>query len=134
MTRVEKDVQQLFQRCTFTKDQYDHILHIFEKRTESTTDSNNAHLAGNVFFVFENNDVWIIDTGATNHMVSSLDILTDESVTKLKIPKSMYHPNGKVTHVTHVCSCALSARSVITDVFHIPNFKCNLMSVKSQKN
>lgn len=115
--QAEKDVQQLLQGCTFTKDQYDHILHMFQQRSESAGATCNAtHSAGNVFFVSE------------NHMVSNLDMLIKESVSKLEVPKTIYHPNGDATQVSHVGSCALSTRNVLTDVFHLPEFKYNLMS------
>jgi len=95
VSQAEKDVQQLLQGCTFTKDQYDHILHMFQQRSESIVAACNAtHSASNVLFVSENSDVWIVDTGATNHMVSNLDMLIKESVSKLEVPKTVYLPNG----------------------------------------
>ncbi|XP_049349445.1 uncharacterized protein LOC125814012 [Solanum verrucosum] len=53
------------------------------------------------FFVSANNKVWIIDTGATNHMVSNLEMLSKNSVTKLYTLKIVYLPNGDTTKVTH---------------------------------
>lgn len=78
-------------------------------------------------FVSENNEVWIVDSGATNHMVSNMNIFIKGSVSKLQIPKIVYLPNGGTTQVTHVGSCALTDRSVISNVFYLPDFKYNLM-------
>ena len=66
-----------------------------------------AHTAGKTFFVYENSEVWIVDTGATNHMVSQLDMFIRGSMIKLEVSKSVYLPNGNTTQVTHVGSCAL---------------------------
>ncbi|KAH0709808.1 hypothetical protein KY290_011212 [Solanum tuberosum] len=38
---------------------------------------------------------WIIDTGASNHMVSNIYMLTDESIVKIKEPKPVYLPTGE---------------------------------------
>uniref|UniRef100_A0A3Q7G520 Reverse transcriptase Ty1/copia-type domain-containing protein n=1 Tax=Solanum lycopersicum TaxID=4081 RepID=A0A3Q7G520_SOLLC len=37
---VEKEVQQMLQGCTFTKDQYDHILKIVQQKSHAPTVSN----------------------------------------------------------------------------------------------
>jgi len=77
----------------------------------------------------ENNDMWIIDTGATNHMISKIGMLNKESVVEVKCPKPVSLPNGEVAYVTHTGSCHISPTIIVTDVFHIPEFKYNLLSV-----
>ena len=62
-------------------------------------------------------------------MVSNLDMLNKDSVSKLDVPKEVFLPNGDTTKVTHVDSCDLSTRSQITNVLHLPDFKYNLLSV-----
>ena len=61
-------------------------------------------------------------------MTSNIGMLAKESVVKVKNPKSVSLPNGEVAYVTHTGSCLISPRSVITNVFHIPEFKYNLLS------
>jgi len=73
--------------------------------------------------------VWIVDSGATNHMVSQMNMFIKGSVSELQIPKIVSLPNGGTTQVTHVGSCALTDMSVISNVFYLPEFKYNLMSV-----
>ncbi|XP_055814401.1 uncharacterized protein LOC129884050 [Solanum dulcamara] len=132
VSQVEKDVKQLLQGCTFTKDQYEQILKMMNQQSGSRAnapDCNKANNEGKALFVTKNSDVWIVDTGATNHMISKLEMLLKESVIKLDTPKDVCLPNGGTTQVTHLGSCSLPSRSVITNVFHIPEFKYNLMSV-----
>ncbi|XP_049343919.1 uncharacterized protein LOC125808244 [Solanum verrucosum] len=87
-----------------------------------------AHTASKSLFISENNEVWIVDSGATNHMVSKMNMFIKGSVSELQIPKIVYLPNGGTTQVTHVGSCALTDKSVISNVFYLPEFKYNLMS------
>lgn len=53
-----------------------------------------ANTEGKALLVYENNGIWIIDIGATNHMVSRIAMLTKESVIKTKDPKPVYLPNA----------------------------------------
>lgn len=62
-------------------------------------------------------------------MVSSLNMLTNNTVHELEVSRPVYLPNGTTTQVSHIGSCSLSTRSVISNVLHIPDFKYNLLSV-----
>lgn len=55
---TEKEVQQLLQGCTFTKDQYDHILKMIQQKSERTTAvCNTANNTGKTSFVSEHSNL-----------------------------------------------------------------------------
>lgn len=72
---------------------------------------------------------WIIDTGATNHMVASLDILSDIEKVKTNHDRKVQLSNGRVTMVSHIGNCKITDTGVINNVLYIPDFKHNLLSV-----
>ncbi|XP_075101656.1 uncharacterized protein LOC142177092 [Nicotiana tabacum] len=80
-------------------------------------------------FATDNIQEWIIDTGATDHMVSDLSLLTSFNKVNPPYSKKVFLPNGDVSYVKHVGTSAISDKSVIKNVLHIPQFKFNLMSV-----
>lgn len=58
------------QGCTFTRNQYEQILQmlkrlqVHESMTNGAGKANSANAPGKALLVSENNEVWIIDTGA----------------------------------------------------------------------
>jgi hypothetical protein len=69
---------------------------------------------------------WILDTGATDHMVHSLSCLT--SITSI-IQATVELPNGTLVPVTHIGTVKLSSSLILTDVLCVPSFHFNLISV-----
>lgn len=63
-------------------------------------------------------------------MELKIGILTKDFVVKSKDPKHMYLPTGGFSYVSHTRKCQISPRSVITNVFHIPEFKYTLLLVR----
>lgn len=57
--------------------------------------ANSVNVVGKALVVYENNEVWIIDTGETNHMVSKIDMLSQDSIVKTQSPKPVYLPNSE---------------------------------------
>jgi hypothetical protein len=77
-------------------------------------------------------NVWIIDTGATDHMVSSISFLT--TITAV-VSKKVKLPNGSFAEVTHVGTVKISATFILTNVVCVPSFTFNLISAsKLTKN
>jgi len=71
------------------------------------------------------NHPWIIDTGATDHMVCSISFLT--TITSV-ISKSVKLPNGQFASVTHIGTVKISASLTLTNVLCVPSFSFNLIS------
>ena len=69
---------------------------------------------------------WIIDTGATNHMICSK--LFFSSITST-VSKSVRLPNGQYALVTHIGTIKISDSFILTDVLCIPSFSFNLIYV-----
>jgi hypothetical protein len=77
-------------------------------------------------------NVWIIDTGATDHMVSSISFLT--TITAV-VSKKVKLPNGSFAEVTHVGTVKISATFILKNVLCVPSFTFNLISAsKLTKN
>uniref|UniRef100_M1ANP4 Integrase core domain containing protein n=1 Tax=Solanum tuberosum TaxID=4113 RepID=M1ANP4_SOLTU len=68
---------------------------------------------------------WIIDTGATNHMVADVNLLDKLAI----VSRGVYLPNGVVAQVTHPGSSSVTARTSLTNVLYLPQFKFNLIYV-----
>ncbi|XP_075077320.1 uncharacterized protein LOC107762549 [Nicotiana tabacum] len=127
---------------TLTRNQYDQILQFLNKASNSSSTANAAGIS-TAFLATDNIQEWIIDTGATDHMVSDLSLLTSfntvdppysKKVTSFNTvdppySKKVFLPNGDVSYVKHVGTSAISNKSVIKNMLHIPQFKFNLMSV-----
>ncbi|KAL4295554.1 hypothetical protein GQ457_12G004050 [Hibiscus cannabinus] len=69
---------------------------------------------------------WILDSGATDHVASSLDFFTDFfPVTD----KFVSLPNGKMVKVLHIGVVRINSDLVLTNVLHIPFFSFIIVSV-----
>ena len=73
------------------------------------------------------NNIWIIDTGASDHMCHNKALFT--AFFSLTTPIAVTLPNGKKEIVTHSGTVIVTQDLVLHGVFYIPNFKYNLLSV-----
>ena len=69
---------------------------------------------------------WILDSGATNHMVHSIHFFT--SITS-SVQISVKLPNGDMVKVTHIGTVQISATLTLEHVLCIPSFSFNLISI-----
>ena len=77
-----------------------------------------------------NGDTWVIDTGATDHIVHSVNLFTNFTA----ISTNVELPNGETVVVTHIGSISLSATLVLHNVLCVPSFSFNLLSVSQITN
>ncbi|XP_075074835.1 uncharacterized protein LOC142162386 [Nicotiana tabacum] len=86
-------------------------------------------LSSSVHVSNKKNDDWIIDSGATHHISSALDLMSDVRRVDDKAQDQVTLPNGVSTKKSHIGSSYLSVVDKLQNVLHIPDFKFNLMSV-----
>jgi hypothetical protein len=67
---------------------------------------------------------WIIDTGATDHMISFVTLFT--SITAV-VSHKVKLPNGHFAPVTHIGTVQLSEHLILTKVLCVPSFSFNLI-------
>lgn len=71
-------------------------------------------------------NTWVLDTGATNHIICSISLLTTiTSLTQCIIEL----PNGESAQVTHIGLVQHSATLVLDNVLCVPSFSFNLLSI-----
>ena len=71
-------------------------------------------------------NTWIINTGATDHMVHYVAQLT--SITSI-VHTFVYLPNGEQALVTHIGTVHIYSSLILTNVLCVPSFTFNLISV-----
>lgn len=119
----------------FTQEQYQQIVQMMSKgSTEGSSSSSKLAAACilthvNAFVSHCINSDWIIDTGASNHMTSRLELLqTHKSLPMTK--KNIVHlPNGNAVKISHTGSTYVLNNQSIYNVLYILDFKFNLLSV-----
>lgn len=87
-----------------------------------------AHYSFAGFGLNSMNRVWIVDSGASDHMCFQLSLFLDQRT--LVVPITVNLPNGNTLMVTTVGSVQLTADIIIQNVLYVPTFFFNLLSVK----
>lgn len=103
---------------------HEQICKMLENSPNLISSANVVNMSGNsgALLVANEPQEWIIDTGATNHMASDLTMLSKHTVTKSTNPKKVVLPNGDLAHVIHTGTSNISNKSVIQNMFHVPQF------------
>lgn len=108
------------------------MMQMFVGGSDKSMKSPEEHLAGmaisslNLVHSVGFKNVWLIDSGATDHMCCSLDFLKD--VQLLSKPISVVLPDSSHIMVTHAGSLVMN-NLCLNNVFLIPDFSYNLISV-----
>ncbi|GJZ45031.1 cysteine-rich receptor-like protein kinase 8 [Tanacetum coccineum] len=72
-------------------------------------------------------DAWIIDSRATDHISITLTLM--HNVKTLTTPMLVTLPNGQTVSVKMICSVIINANITLHNVFHLPSFTYNIISV-----
>ncbi|KAL4192942.1 hypothetical protein AMTRI_Chr06g196840 [Amborella trichopoda] len=111
----------------FTSDQHRQRLQILQAGSSSHLANLAGNLCGSTFSSF--NDTWIIDSGATNHIVCSPFFL---SSIKPSSPTNLVKlSNGNFTPVLHISTVILSEQITLQTVLCVPTFSYNLIFVQN---
>ncbi|XP_019179606.1 PREDICTED: uncharacterized protein LOC109174828 [Ipomoea nil] len=78
-----------------------------------------------------NNSTWILDSGATNHIVSSLDFLDNHCKAN---GVEVHLPTGQCVSVEHIGEVKFNDNLLLKGVLYIPLFKFNIISVSKLIN
>ncbi|XP_075084737.1 uncharacterized protein LOC107819354 [Nicotiana tabacum] len=119
-----------------TPDQYNKILQKINNKKSFFSESSahmagtsfpSVHMAGTSYYIPTKESSWIMDTGATNHMISNNQLLLNG----IEIGSSgqVQMPTGETARITHVRDCDMPGGELLKDVLCVPNFKFNLLSV-----
>ncbi|CAN1766532.1 Retrovirus-related Pol polyprotein from transposon TNT 1-94 [Linum perenne] len=75
---------------------------------------------------FHHSNVWVVDSGATDHIAYSIDFLDHYQA----ISNSFVSlPNGESVPITHIGTVVLNKNLVLQGVLVIPSFRFNLLSI-----
>lgn len=85
-------------------------------------------MEGMVCNSFVNFQSWVVDSGANQHMTASESLLHD-NVDVLNLNLKVCHPNGSTAQINKIGNMQLSDSLVLFDVFVVPDFNINLLSV-----
>lgn len=117
--------------CHFlTSEQYNQFIRLDNEnqRMEDGYVIVNANVAGiacNSFFNFQS---WVVDSGANQHMTASESLLHD-TVDVSNLNLIVCHPNGSTAQINKIGNMQLSNSLILFDVFVVPDFNINLLSV-----
>lgn len=74
-----------------------------------------------------NTDIWVIDSGATDHVCNSLHHM--HNLYQVVKPIFISLPNGQMVSVTHIRSTHVTPDLTLSNVFFVPHFQYNLLSI-----
>ncbi|KAK9678222.1 hypothetical protein RND81_11G197300 [Saponaria officinalis] len=104
-------------------DTYDDLSAITQNNTPLVIQSKSVFSASYLHSLTD----WIVDTGASKHMTSQLNILHD--ITTLHKPIMVGLPDGTVKLVRRIGKMALTPLITLHKVLIVPDFRQNLLSV-----
>ena len=73
-------------------------------------------------------NTWVLDTGATNHFLCSMHLLTTITATAQSLVQLS---NGESTQITHIGIVVLSSSLILKNILCVPSFTFNLLSIST---
>nr|XP_009621429.1 uncharacterized protein LOC104113050 [Nicotiana tomentosiformis]XP_016510976.1 PREDICTED: uncharacterized protein LOC107828215 [Nicotiana tabacum] len=94
-----------------------------QREVSPSTISANTTGTSSVFLLSDSKSDWIIDTLATNHMVSDVNLLNKSSISELIVPRKVFLPNRYISHVAHVGTSSISDNNYLRNDLSIGKVK-----------
>ena len=129
---------------TITQEQYQQLMSLLSKHNSEISDSlnktspanGNAFMAGASWFFSSYRKcllstltpIWIIDSGATDHICHDLKLFHKYESVKGN-DKNITVPDGRKVNIKHVGTVKLNDHVILDNVFHVPEFRFNLISI-----
>lgn len=120
---------------TFSEAQCEQIAKMIQNSMKAFTGPSTSHLLGRIYSVSSSYTAyniqtksqvnWILDSGATDHIVSSIQLLSNSK----PLSSVLHLPNGSIAPITHIGEVMLSPTVVLHDVLCVPSFHCHLISI-----
>ena len=117
----------------FSKDECKQILELLERNKTGTANHvgnnlNLEHLSGKAlrFTSCDKQHIWILDSGASDHIVCNPNLLTTKRPVQNRNVKL---PDGSLARVSHIGTVTFSPKFTLHNVLCVPLFYLNLISV-----
>ena len=111
-----------------TSEQYNKFIRLISDNQGTEELPANANMAGMALNSFVTSPKWVIDSGASQHMTASDSLLHDTmDVSNLNL--RVGHPNGTSAKINKIGNMHFSNSLTLFDVFAVPDFNVNLLSV-----
>ncbi|XP_019230126.1 PREDICTED: uncharacterized protein LOC109211079 [Nicotiana attenuata] len=111
----------------FTPEQYQQVLQMLNKGKDTEPIANSATTrTSSILYAFMSTLVdhnWIVDTGASYHIVHCLNLLDSYEEVSEKDKNKVQLPTGEQASITHTGICSFFRNMKIRNILHIPDFK-----------
>lgn len=111
-----------------TSDQYSKFLRLISEGKGVEEVPVNANMAGIACNSVATSKKWVVDSGANQHMTASGSNLCD-TVDVSRLNLRVGHPNGSSAKIDTIGNLPLTNSLTLFDVFVVPDFNVNLLSV-----
>nr|XP_033512411.1 uncharacterized protein LOC117277104 [Nicotiana tomentosiformis]XP_033512412.1 uncharacterized protein LOC117277104 [Nicotiana tomentosiformis] len=111
----------------FTEEQYNQILDMLNGNKDVVAPQVNLAGIATSFMADLGTTEWIVDSGASHHIIASHNTLTD--VSELSSKEEVHLPNGAKSNITHIGIVEFLESMKAKDVLYVPDFRYNLLSV-----
>lgn len=112
------------------QNQLNQVLLMMQNNSEASTSGSCNFMAGKrliATYITKHKEVWIIDSGATDHICISISLM--HNIITHITPIIIHLPNGQTVACNTIGSVTLQSNITLHNVLYIPTFTYNLISI-----